>query len=250
MGRLRVAAKRCLPVVPLDGSGVVVAADLRTAFGQGLYRRPGSFRDPDLDVLPRFLRPGDVFLDCGANIGLFSLAAARLVGDAGQVIAFEPAPDTRLTLLRNVVVNSASQVTVLPYALSDHVGWADFVVMGRNGGLSSFAPEKPSEGRTVAVELAVLDDLLPTALLDRVTMMKVDVEGAEAALLQGAAHLLERVRPAILIEVEDEHLRRQGSSADALRQMLEASGYVGTPTRGDSPNVLFTHASAAGPRSR
>lgn len=227
----------CHPAVRFDSGRSRVVADLMTPLGLTLYRFPG-FWDSDFEVLDD-LRPGDAFIDCGANIGLFSLVAAARVGESGSVLAFEPVLETRRALLRNVAASAFTNVTVLPQALSNESGQASFVVMGNGGGLSSFAPADPDDGDTVAIPLVTLDEAIPPDMWGRIRMVKMDIEGAEVKALQGAERLLSDDRPSLLIEVEDLHLRRQGSSASELFALLAAAAYTGTPTPAPTPNYLF-----------
>ncbi len=227
-------------IVPFDSGRSRLVADLRTPLGLALYRYPGYW-DSDFQVLDE-LRPGDVFLDCGANIGLFTLVAASRVGPAGHVVSFEPARAARDALTRNVGVSGHGNVTVLPYALSDTSGERSFVVMGSGGGLSSFAPAEPGEGEQVRVAVRTLDGAIPHDFWGRIRMVKLDIEGAEVQALRGASRLLSDERPVLLIEVEEPHLRRQGSSACELTALLSDHGYTGRPTAGPSPNHLFRPA--------
>ena len=241
MSLVRLASRRPWALVPRVHDGLAAAVDLRTSHGLGVYRRR-EYTDVDFEILRAHLRPGDVFIDCGANVGMYTLTAASLVGKTGRVVAFEPAPPTRDALMRNVAVNDLSQVTVLPFALGARPGALLFTVMGNGGGLSSFAPANPERGSAAKVAVMRLDDCLTPDLAGRVKLVKIDVEGAETAALRGAARLFQQERPLLLLEVEDEHLRRQGSSAEELNALLEGWGYVGRSTPGPSPNVLYAPA--------
>lgn len=131
------------PTVDL-GVGIRVVADLSTPLGLSLYRyRP--YLDPDLELVRSYLAPGDVFIDGGSNVGLYTLVAASCVGGEGHVFAFEPAPGVRLSTLRNVVTSGFPQVNVLPYALSEAWGWASFRVAPLEGGTSSLIPDTASD---------------------------------------------------------------------------------------------------------
>jgi FkbM family methyltransferase len=180
-----------------------------------------------------------VVVDCGANVGLFTIAACG--GGAGTVYAVEPAESTRRALQRNLGVAQLSNVVVLPYALGDKSEVVEFTVMPMGGDLSSFAPASPSEGTLEQVELRRLDDVVPRECWPQVSVVKIDVEGAEALLLDGATELLSTSHPAVLIEMEDEHLVRQGSSAQSVRARLRALGYKLQPGA-HLPNELFVDA--------
>jgi FkbM family methyltransferase len=154
----------------------------------------GLFELDTFRTLRRIVRPGDHVVDCGANVGYFTLQAARLVGPAGRVDAFEPDPLNRARLEANLAANAASgRVAVHAVAVSDEDGWATLyhpTETARNHGEASlFAPgDQPAD--TFSVPTARLD-----ALLDRSPdVIKMDIEGAELAALRGATGLLKGQR--------------------------------------------------------
>jgi hypothetical protein len=108
-------------------------------------------------------------------------------------------------------------------ALSESVGTARFTVFEKGSGCASFAPDSAG-GRTVDVRTTTLDSL--TARFgDRVALVKLDIEGAEATALRGAAKLIVRSAPLFPLEVEPDHLARQGSGVDDLMDALRPHGY-------------------------
>jgi len=209
------------PVIVVDIGGALVRADLRTPLGLGLYRY--GFCDLESRVLTRLLRPGDAFIDCGANVGLFSLIGATAVGPTGHVLACEPGPGTMALLEANVALNAFETLESHPVALSERSGTARFVVFENGSGLASFAPEGGG-GTTIEVAVTTLDDLT-SSLGERVALVKLDIEGAEVKALLGAHDLITRAAPLFFVEVEPEHLARQGASVDDLNRILEPHGY-------------------------
>lgn len=229
---LRVASslvrKRFSPLrlarVSYDDGRTSIYADLGTPLGLVLYRY--GVRDIDIELTKALLSPGDVFVDGGANIGLFSLAAASKVGAGGKVIAFEPARQVRLRLMQNVALNHLLQVEVVPFALSSAPGEAAFRAFDIAGaGLNHLAPAESETGAVESVTLTTLDAAVGPVDRRRLTLMKLDLEGAEHAALQGAAEVLREVRPHIIIEIEESHLRRMGSSAEEVLGLLRTHGY-------------------------
>jgi len=208
-----------LPVVDIGGARV--RADLRTPLGLGLYRY--GLSGPEAGVLTRLLRPGDVFVDGGANIGLLSLIAAVAVGRTGRVVACEPAPGTMAMLKANVDKNPFTWIELHEVALSDVSGLARFTVFEAGSGLASLAPQNPG-GRQVDVPLTTLDELT-TNLEARVAVVKLDIEGAEAKALRGAVRLIARDEPVFVVELEPEHLARQDSSIADVQAALRPRGY-------------------------
>jgi FkbM family methyltransferase len=176
-----------------------------------------------------FLRPGDVFVDVGANIGLFSLIAANRVGDSGMVYAFEPSAKTFHRLRENTKLNNFQNVQCYQLALSDEFGKSPFYT-SEDGfdAWNSFA--HPIAGEFFAKEIIqceTWDRFARThGLLGRVAMMKIDVEGWESKVLQGAKESLSRQdAPVLQVEFTDEAAVSAGSSCKYLYLALENFGY-------------------------
>jgi FkbM family methyltransferase len=229
---LRVASsivrKRLAPLrlarVPYDGGDTSIYADLGTPLGLELYRY--GVHHPDIELTKLLLSPGDVFVDGGANVGLYALAAATKVGPNGKVVAFEPAREVRLLLIQNLALNRLVQVQVIPFALSSAPGEAAFRTFQIAGtGLSHLAPSDDEAGTVESVMLTTLDAVLGPTDRQRLTLLKLDLEGAEHAALRGATEILRDVRPHIIIELDESHLRRMGSSAAEVLALLGDHGY-------------------------
>lgn len=149
-------------------------------------------------ALARHLRPGDVFYDVGANVGFFTLLGARLVGEAGRVYAFEPLPDNLQALRRNLSLNDAGQVEVLGVAAAERTGTARLVVTESSLG-ARLGPPEAADG--LVVETLALDDAVVGRGLLPPSLLKIDVEGAEGAVLRGMRSVLAEHRPIIICEV-------------------------------------------------
>jgi FkbM family methyltransferase len=203
-----------------DGGSVVV--DLATPHGRRLYAY--GFCEPASRAMRQLVKPGDVVIDAGANIGLFTVLAATRVGPAGHVIACEPSPTTMQLLRENVARNGFDHVEIGEVALAEQAGRLELEVFEPGSGSSSFAPEVAGVGRRVEVAVTTLDDLAGE-WLERTSLVKLDVEGAELRTLQGASQLLERARPDFIVELEPEHLERQGASVGEVQSLFAAAGY-------------------------
>ena len=160
MGLDHVLVGRPLVAVPFLEDGTKIVADLQTSFGRGLYRSRGFYVDEDFEILRRLLRPGDTFVDCGANIGQFCLVAARLVERWEASSPWGRTPEFRAALQRNLSINGLSNVRVLPYALGSTEGTVPFFVAPDGGGLSSFTPKDVLSCREIQVEVRRLDDCI------------------------------------------------------------------------------------------
>jgi len=170
------------------------------------------------------IRPGGCFYDVGAHIGYYSLMAARLVGQAGHIVAFEPDPANVAVLQENLSRNNFPQVDVIPAAVWKHSGRVTFQrsaaesseVSSRRGAVVGANGEAPGSGR-IRVEAVSLDDFVRDHRLPN--MIKIDVEGAEVETLQGARNLIVRTRPILLVEVHHQ------LAASFLENQLRQSDY-------------------------
>lgn len=177
-------------------------------------------------ILKAFLRPGDTFVDVGANHGSFAVTAAQLVGPDGLVVAIEP--QARLAdLVRRSLELSGAPFVVHNVACSDSAGTARLYVPRASSGLGGLHPAFSGLGRhhTASVHLARLDDLLQPDRLPGRVFVKLDVEGSEARCLAGARNFLASAKPAILMEINPEALEAAGSAPAALAALLGELGY-------------------------
>jgi FkbM family methyltransferase len=178
------------------------------------------------------VKPGDTFVDVGANIGYFTLLGARLVGENGRVVAVEAHPGTADLLLRNVVMNGVrDRVTVWQRAAWSESATLSFHQRSRYAANSSVGSvgeaglaELGDSEETVAVAGVRLDDLLGE--LKRVDVMKIDVEGAEVHALSGLERTL-KANPDITVVFEwsPEQLAQVGDNPAELVDLLEMHGF-------------------------
>lgn len=177
--------------------------------------------DPtEMIFLKRYLRPGDRAIDAGANVGLYTLYLASLVGSDGHVLAFEPDQVNAARLSENVAINRLDNVTVRVTAVSDFAGTADFTTGVDTANCFSDLREFGEERQLV--EVVTLD----SEVRERCAVCKMDVEGAEPAALRGAERLLAEANPPVwLLELTDRTLKRSGSSVEEVKSWLKERGY-------------------------
>lgn len=175
------------------------------------------------------LSRGGTFWDIGANIGLFSLLASKIVGADGNVVAFEPSPDVFALLRANTAGNSLIQV--FQYGIGNAEGTMSFAAQG-TGSSSSFVQEVTELNRdhnrgqrieNVSVTMRKIDTLLDE--MPPPSLAKIDVEGFELEVLRGAERLLSEVRPTLVIEVHPPQLTMSSGSEAALLELLTRRRY-------------------------
>lgn len=176
---------------------------------------------------------GGVFLDIGANCGFYSLFAATR--PAAQVIAMEASPDTAELLRRNVkqhstaITKAGSHIDVVQAACGDHSGQVSFEHCWDDGASSLFKVPQRS-GRTVTVPMLTGDDVLEQRNITYVDVCKIDVEGAELAVLRGLTQTLRRRAIGRLrLEINRERCHAAGHEPVELIEFLTAHGYEMTP---------------------
>jgi FkbM family methyltransferase len=173
------------------------------------------------------LRPGDVFVDVGANIGYFSLLASTIVGPMGKVVALEASPTIHGLLLDNIRRNRVSNVLAINVAAADRPGLAHvFLWPGTNIGKTSIVAT--SHGRYECdVPAQPLDALLMPELIEKVRFVKIDVEGAEWLVIRGMREALHHARPdlEIVVELSPRTLRAQGTTAEEVLAVFAAARF-------------------------
>lgn len=174
--------------------------------------------DDDVGRVVRRLQPGQLFIDCGANVGYFSLMAAAR---GARVIAFEPNPACVREILVNARLNELPGIDVRCMGLGATSGQAELTLTNdSNLGAASL---KPGHGKALTVALDSLDAQLEGLEPD---LIKLDIEGAEILALQGARRILAGPSaPAVLCEVSEYSLRQMGGSKDELFALMSAHGY-------------------------
>jgi FkbM family methyltransferase len=186
----------------------------------------GSFEPNEFAFIDRVLAPGMTVVDVGANDGLYTVFAARRVGPSGRVLAVEPSSRERANLARNVERNKLSNVTVWPSALGAVAGQANLkIAHGLHAGHNTFGTFAYDDVLAVDSELVAvetLDDVVQRRALEHVDFIKVDVEGAEVGVLQGARQVLMSSRPLLLIEANEPALQAQGTSVQELLTLLRS----------------------------
>jgi FkbM family methyltransferase len=180
--------------------------------------------EPELTFLEKILSPGNVFVDAGANFGIYTLVASKLVGKTGRVVAFEPTAQSFAILRQNIALNGLTNIVTFSMALSEKAGKA-WLYHGPDPVRNSLgkAPSWAEEAEEVAVES--LDNVLGQASIERVDVIKIDVEGAEELVLRGANNTLRTMRPIVIFEINPEASACLDLHAYGASKLLKSLGY-------------------------
>lgn len=173
-------------------------------------------------ICSRLIRPGDTVLDIGANIGMITVAMAKLVGSEGRVHSFEPNP-SMIGLLRQAIArNHLSNVRLHPVALGPQPATLELRIPRMNSGAASLVRNRhDSDCEIVNVPVRQLDSVAMSEGIRSIRLIKIDVEGYEAEVLRGADTLLERMRPdAILFEL-NEHVEGPIHNVPVIKILME-----------------------------
>lgn len=213
---------------------------------RGVAKLIYAFRDdyePELAFLRQYLRPGMVMVDAGACYGIYSLVAASRVGTSGLVVAIEPAANSYRRLAGNVRLNRLVNVRLLRLALWDRRGDA-FLRHASDPGRNALGQAEASRTTGEIVSLRKLDDVLGEQQIERVDVIKLDIEGAEGPALRGARRTLLALRPAIIFEENGQAAAALGLKASEARDLLRSLGYA--VYRSDPSGMLRACAEGAG----
>jgi FkbM family methyltransferase len=205
----------------ITSTGDTFDADLSSTLEWQLWAF-GSFEKHFAELFTYLVRPGNRCVDVGANVGVHTVRLARLVGQAGEVIAFEPDPDLVQRTHRNIALNRLGNVRIVSAAASDQAGEMQLYrpsPWDTNRARASLMHHPYLTGVTTTVPVVTIDDI---CVGEPVTLIKIDVEGHEAAVVRGAADTIDRHRPAIVFEYAPEML---DDSAQSPFGWLAERGY-------------------------
>ena len=186
----------------------------------------GTNEEPVQALLASLLVPGDTFVDIGANVGFFSMLAARLVGPSGRVIAFEAVTDLADRATANARLNGFDQLEVHAIAIGATNGTARLSITTHSGGASLSEEVDPSEVVTV-VDVPVVDvaSLIEDGTIPLPDVVKIDVEGYELPVLEGMISVFELGQTSLIIELDAPNEPELNHKSAAVIELLDRYGY-------------------------
>ena len=222
VNRLNEMVLRCVRPREADVLGHRMLLDRRDSLELSLR---GVYEPLETRIAEKLVTPGGCVVDIGANIGYYTLLCARRAGSAGQVYAFEPAPENFSLLQQNIHRNGYRNVQLENAAVSNVTGNLTLFISQENHGDHRVYASGSDDRQQVSIRAVRLDDYFADdpPLID---LLKLDIQGAEGRALEGMKTLLQCRPPrAILTEFWPLGLRRAGTNPADMLRLLEATGY-------------------------
>jgi FkbM family methyltransferase len=198
-----------------------------------------NFEQGVTEFFEQSLHEGMTVVDGGANVGYYTLLAARRVGRSGQVYAFEPQSDNYALLVRNIELNGYTNVIPVRKALGDRSETGTLHL--RDSGTHSLYPAGSTSGRSESVDVVTLDEFLESEGSPDIDLVKLDLQGSEPAAIDGMRRLLERSQTLrLVLQLDDQLLKRAGVDAALFLEHLHSIGFdvaVLDGARGPAPDV-------------
>ena len=218
--------RRIFPIVHYRLGKYIITLDAREAIQNAISW--GDFEPTETKWVKACLKPGDVFVDAGANVGYYSLIASQIVGEKGTVYAFEPSPCAYNSLEQTIRVNGIDNIVLSNYGLSDREETMNLLL--RDSGLHSPSFHYNKNYTTFSLGKSVLTTLDKFARqngIGIIDLVKIDVEGSELKVIKGMAELLGEHRiKRIMIEYNGTWLQMAGTSMEEIDTIIKSHKFV------------------------
>lgn len=197
-----------------------------------LLRQRGYHNRNDINLFRDFLTPDSTFIDIGANIGWYTVIASLLLGENGKVISIEPEKSNLDLLQQNCKINNCDNVSIVTAAALDKNGTTNFYLNSENFGDHSIAKNthlrtfSKIESEQKIITTIAVDSLFTLDEWRKVSLIKIDTQGCESAVLAGMKNNLIHHRPKLIIEFAPAHIYQAGYSAFELFAFIENYGYT------------------------
>lgn len=200
-----------------------------------LLRHKKSFEYTTLEKFKHLIKEGDIIIDVGANSGLYSILFSKLVGSGGKVYAFEPDKCTFHLLEKNLFLNNCQNVDAYNFALSNKQSQIEMIsfntdVYNLQSGdsfkyMKEVLPSSVSENTSQQMMAYKMDDITEVKALNKIDFIKIDVEGAEMLVIEGAIETISKFKPLIIFELSGEWTARFNYKPYQLLLLLHKIGY-------------------------
>ena len=187
-----------------------------------LVRFNRGFEHSSLEILCQYLKPGSHFIDIGANIGLYSLVASKIVGNSGKIYSFEPNIQTFSILKRNANLNGCLNIIAVNYAVGN-LNRDTFLSVNEKDAFA-YVKEQPDD-HTTEVKMIMSDQFVVENNITKIDFIKVDIEGAELLFFEGAKKTLRNFKPKIIFEAYEPFCKRFNYSIYDILSLLDSLGY-------------------------
>lgn len=186
-----------------------------------------GFESLTISLIKKYVKKGDIVLDIGANIGMYSILISRIIGHTGKVYAFEPDPTTAYYLKENLRLNNCLNVVVLQLALSEENGKIILNKPEGSGDSFNYISKTETENQSNdSIGAIRLDDFLEANKIGRIDFVKMDIEGAELLCMKGAKEImLAKLKPVIVTEVFEPWCNRFDYTSFELLSFISRYGY-------------------------
>ncbi len=209
-------------VTPLLNDGLVCFVNTKDLIGWKILFY-GEYEEDTNRILKEYVKPGDVVIEAGANIGSETLILSKLVGNSGMVYGFEPSPYVFDRLKINIQINELQNVKAYDVALGEDDKMITFNIFPKgycNSGMSSKYLET-SVTKKIDVKQQTLDTFIAENNINKVSFLKMDIQGAELDLIKGASKTLEKFHPIIFSEAYDDQI-----DTKLLYEILKSLNYT------------------------
>lgn len=186
----------------------------------------GTYEKAELQLIKEIVKQGDVFIDLGANIGMHTLNASKLVGKNGRVICFEPFSKNFESLKKNMAINNSTNITSENLAVGETDSFIDLFYDDKEMNLGMVSSSRLTEySHNEKVKVVSLDSYLRDSSIKKVDFIKIDIEGNEYAALLGMKETLTKFHPQLLIEILEEDESNSSKNESKIMEYLESLGY-------------------------
>ncbi len=162
-----------------------------------------AYEDSELLFMKSILKDGSIFIDIGANIGLYSLIASKLVKENGNIYAFEPYPKNRKVFNENITLNNFKNITVESFAITDKESEITLFYNNENANLGMVSAYITDSDNALKVKTISLDSYVKKQQITKIDFIKLDIEGGEYTALLGMQNVLANFSPILMIEILD-----------------------------------------------